>query len=98
MFYLAAYACMNIGVFAVIVHISGKGERHLSIDDFAGLGMRQPLIAGLLVELFEARLDPHRETAGRTVEEGAKKRLRKQMETLLPDDFTLERGERRKRR
>ncbi|MEP6483347.1 MAG: NAD-glutamate dehydrogenase domain-containing protein, partial [Rudaea sp.] len=47
---------------------------------------RYPLIAGLLVELFEARLDPHRETAGRTVEEGAKKRLRKQLETLLPED------------
>jgi glutamate dehydrogenase len=47
---------------------------------------RYPLIAGLLVELFEARLDPNREDAGRTVEEGAKKRLRKQLETLLPDD------------
>jgi len=48
---------------------------------------RYPLIAGLLVELFEARLDPNREDAGRTVEEGAKKRLRKQLETLLPADF-----------
>ncbi len=47
---------------------------------------RYPLIAGLLIELFEARLDPHRENAGRTVEEGAKKRLRKQLETLLPAD------------
>jgi glutamate dehydrogenase len=47
---------------------------------------RYPLIAGLLVELFEARLDPHREDSGRTVEEGAKKRLRKQLETLIPED------------
>ncbi len=52
MFYLAAYACMNIGVFAVIVHLSGKGERHLSIDDFAGLATRQPLTAGLLSVLL----------------------------------------------
>src|SRR5690348_756167 len=29
MFYLAAYALMNIGAFAVIIHIAGKGERHL---------------------------------------------------------------------
>jgi glutamate dehydrogenase len=47
---------------------------------------RYPLIAGLLVELFEARLDPNREDGGRTVEEGAKKRLRKQIETLMPED------------
>jgi NADH-quinone oxidoreductase subunit N len=52
MFYLAAYACMNIGVFAVIVHISGKGERHLSIKDFSGLALKQPLTAGLLTVLM----------------------------------------------
>ena len=38
MFYLAAYAFMNIGAFAVVSHLSGKGERYQSIDDFAGLG------------------------------------------------------------
>ncbi len=27
MFYLAAYALMNIGAFAVVTHLSGKGER-----------------------------------------------------------------------
>ena len=37
MFYLAAYAFMNIGAFAVVSHLSGKGERFLSVDDFAGL-------------------------------------------------------------
>ena len=46
---------------------------------------RYPLIAGLLVELFEAKFDPNRET-GKTVVEGAKKRLRKELETLLPED------------
>ncbi len=48
MFYLAAYALMNIGAFAVVSHISGKGERYLSIDDLAGLGEKQPLTAAML--------------------------------------------------
>jgi len=48
MFYLAAYALMNIGAFAVVTHLSGKGERFLSVDDFAGLSTRQPATAGLL--------------------------------------------------
>src|SRR5437879_2081094 len=48
MFYLAAYAFMNIGAFAVVSHLSGKGERYQSVDDFAGLGRKQPLNAGML--------------------------------------------------
>ena len=48
MFYLAAYALMNIGAFAVVVHLAGKGEIFQSIDDFAGLGERQPLTAAML--------------------------------------------------
>lgn len=48
MFYLAAYALMNIGAFAVVTHLSGKGDRFVSVDDFAGLASRQPLTAALL--------------------------------------------------
>jgi len=48
MFYLAAYALMNIGAFAVVIHISGKGERHLKISDLAGLGRRQPVTAAMM--------------------------------------------------
>ena len=48
MFYLAAYALMNLGAFAVVIHISGKGERHLRIEDLAGLARRQPVTAALL--------------------------------------------------
>ena len=48
MFYLAAYAFMNIGAFAVVAHLSGKGERFLSVDDFAGLAVKQPGTAALL--------------------------------------------------
>jgi len=48
MFYLAAYALMNIGAFAVVTHLAGKGERFLRVDDFAGLAARQPFTAALL--------------------------------------------------
>jgi NADH-quinone oxidoreductase subunit N len=48
MFYLAAYALMNIGAFAVVIHMAGKGERHLRIEDLAGLGRRQPVTAAML--------------------------------------------------
>jgi NADH-quinone oxidoreductase subunit N len=48
MFYLAAYACMNVGAFIVVSHIAGKGEKHAGIADFKGLGVRQPVTAALL--------------------------------------------------
>jgi NADH-quinone oxidoreductase subunit N len=44
-FYTAAYAVMNIGAFAVVSHLAGAGERYTSIDDYAGLGRRSPLLA-----------------------------------------------------
>jgi len=48
MFYLAAYALMNIGAFAVVIHIAGRNERHLRIEDLAGLSRKQPMTAALL--------------------------------------------------
>ena len=48
MFYLAAYAFMNVGAFAVVSHLSGRGERYQSVDDFAGLARKQPLTAAML--------------------------------------------------
>ena len=38
MFYLAAYALMNIGAFAVVTHLSGRCHRayYVDVDDFAG--------------------------------------------------------------
>jgi NADH-quinone oxidoreductase subunit N len=47
MFYLAAYAFMNIGAFAVVGHLSGKGERYQDLEDFGGLAQKQPLAAAL---------------------------------------------------
>jgi NADH-quinone oxidoreductase subunit N len=48
MFYLAAYAFMNIGAFAVVAHVAREGERYVEVGDFAGLGVRQPVTAALL--------------------------------------------------
>jgi NADH-quinone oxidoreductase subunit N len=47
MFYLAAYAFMNIGAFAVVTHFSRQGEKFVNLEDFAGLGWKQPVTAGL---------------------------------------------------
>ncbi len=44
---------------------------------------RYPAIAGLLIELFEAGFDPERETAARPAVEAAKKRLGKELESLV---------------
>ena len=48
MFYLASYALMNIGAFAVITHIASRNERYVKIEDLAGLGRREPVTAALL--------------------------------------------------
>jgi NADH-quinone oxidoreductase subunit N len=48
MFYLAAYALMNVGAFTVVSQISGAGERFTNIDDLAGLGQKQPMMAAML--------------------------------------------------
>ena len=47
MFYMAAYAVMNLGAFAVVTHVARKGERYVEVSDFAGLGQRQPITAAL---------------------------------------------------
>jgi NADH-quinone oxidoreductase subunit N len=47
MFYLAAYVFMNVGAFAIVSYFSRKGERFVNVEDFAGLGRRQPVTAAL---------------------------------------------------
>ena len=46
LFYLAAYACMNLGAFAVIVALSRPGAERVAIAEYAGLGLRRPLLGG----------------------------------------------------
>ncbi len=48
MFYTASYAAMNVGAFAVVSHMAGAGERFVTLDDYAGLGRRSPLLAATL--------------------------------------------------
>ncbi len=47
-FYSASYAAMNVGAFAVVSHIASTGERYVTLDDYAGLGRRSPLLAAIL--------------------------------------------------
>jgi NADH-quinone oxidoreductase subunit N len=48
-FYIAAYAAMNVGIFAVITLVGGYDEHLSLIDDFRGLMYRSPLLSSLLI-------------------------------------------------
>src|SRR5947209_2981865 len=48
MFYTASYAAMNVGAFAVVSHFGNAGERYVTLDDYAGLGRRSPILAATL--------------------------------------------------
>jgi len=48
-FYIAAYAAMNVGIFAVVTLASGYDEKLPLIDDFRGLIYRSPLLGSLLI-------------------------------------------------
>jgi NADH-quinone oxidoreductase subunit N len=48
-FYAAAYAAMNVGIFAVITLVSGYDDKLPMIDDFRGLIYRAPLLGSLLL-------------------------------------------------
>jgi NADH-quinone oxidoreductase subunit N len=48
-FYIAAYAAMNVGIFAVITLVSGYDEKLPMIEDFRGLIYRSPLLGSLLI-------------------------------------------------
>ncbi len=45
LFYLSAYALMKVGAFLVVTHLGQQDEKHLDINDYAGLGVRQPMLA-----------------------------------------------------
>jgi NADH-quinone oxidoreductase subunit N len=45
LFYLAAYALMKVGAFLVLAHLGQTGEKRLEIQDYAGLGHKQPVLA-----------------------------------------------------
>jgi NADH-quinone oxidoreductase subunit N len=51
LFYLLAYAFMNIGAFAVVTLLCKKGEEFNSISDFSGLGFKYPAL-GFVMSVF----------------------------------------------
>jgi NADH-quinone oxidoreductase subunit N len=48
LFYLLVYVVMNMGAFAVVMTVGRQGEENLSLDDYAGLGARHPLLSVVL--------------------------------------------------
>jgi NADH-quinone oxidoreductase subunit N len=48
-FYTAAYAAMNVGIFAVITLVSGYDEKLPLIGDYRGLIYRSPLLGSVLI-------------------------------------------------
>jgi NADH-quinone oxidoreductase subunit N len=49
LFYLLAYAFMNLGAFAVVIALGAKGDPNELVSDYSGLGQRRPLLAGAMV-------------------------------------------------
>ncbi len=45
LFYLVAYAFMNLGAFAVVIALARRGEDSPDLSAYAGLGFRHPLLA-----------------------------------------------------
>jgi NADH-quinone oxidoreductase subunit N len=63
LFYGAAYTFMNLGAFAVIAALQKRAGVTSSLDTFAGLGRREPLL-GILMTLFLLSLTGIPPTAG----------------------------------
>jgi NADH-quinone oxidoreductase subunit N len=49
LFYLMAYAFMNIGAFAVVTVLERRGGIGSNISDYAGLAKRRPLLAFVML-------------------------------------------------
>lgn len=48
-FYTAAYAAMNVGVFAVVTLVSGYDDKLPLVEDFSGLIYKSPVLGSLLL-------------------------------------------------
>jgi len=48
LFYLLSYALVKLGAFTIVSQLGGTGEKNLSLDDYAGLSQRQPVVAAML--------------------------------------------------
>ncbi len=52
MFYLAVYAVTIVAAFGIVMLVSVRGERNLSLDDYRGLARRSPFLGGGLAVLL----------------------------------------------
>ena len=52
LFYLTAYALMNVGAFVLIAHLAGNGELSTQIEDYTGLAYVRPGTAACLTVLL----------------------------------------------
>jgi NADH-quinone oxidoreductase subunit N len=48
LFYLLVYTIMNLGAFSIVLGLSRRGDLRVSLDDYAGLGRRNPVAAAIL--------------------------------------------------
>jgi len=48
LFYLVVYTVMNLGALSIILSLSGKGDSHVHLEDYAGLSRRAPVLAAAL--------------------------------------------------
>jgi NADH-quinone oxidoreductase subunit N len=63
LYYMMAYTFMNIGAFALITVLGGKGEEKIYIKDYSGIGYKHP-IAAIAMSLFLFSLAGIPPTAG----------------------------------
>ena len=48
LFYLLVYTLMNIGAFGIVISVAHQGEDRLQVEDYAGFGWQQPMLAVFL--------------------------------------------------
>lgn len=63
LFYLLAYALMNIGAFSVVTSLSSRDKEAVNISTYAGIGFRYPLL-GVCMAIFMISLAGIPPTAG----------------------------------
>jgi len=63
LYYLLAYALMNIGAFGIITLLGRQGEEYSTLSDFSGLGLKSPAM-GLAMAIFMFSLAGIPPTAG----------------------------------
>ncbi len=63
LFYLVAYALMNVGAFLMVAHLAGTGERWTRLEDYTGFAYQRPGVAACLT-VFLLSLTGFPTTAG----------------------------------